>query len=192
MFKDAILYWKPIEQPEPKAGEFEYLRAAQEALVNGAFRLPPKKLLTVRSERSDDLVESIRYAFGAMMIGTPLSSWRTPFGDVTVDPVATRDYAARQQLMASSVMQPGEQIKSFDNVNGIYVAVGDRGTVVESVDGMTWTQRTPNPCKEIEVARVTRPTTSVKYTSGCPRCGHEGEFVRMALTCPTHGVFGGC
>lgn len=26
----------------------------------------------------------------------------------------------------------------------------------------------------------------------CPSCGHRGRFIRMALTCPTHGVFGGC
>jgi hypothetical protein len=26
---------------------------------------------------------------------------------------------------------------------------------------------------------------------GCPKCGCRGEFVRMALCCPTHGVFGG-
>ncbi len=27
---------------------------------------------------------------------------------------------------------------------------------------------------------------------GCPKCGHEGNFVRLALTCPEHGAFGGC
>lgn len=26
----------------------------------------------------------------------------------------------------------------------------------------------------------------------CPTCGDRGSFIRMALTCPTHGVFGGC
>jgi hypothetical protein len=26
----------------------------------------------------------------------------------------------------------------------------------------------------------------------CPTCGDRGTFIRMALTCPTHGVFGGC
>ncbi len=26
---------------------------------------------------------------------------------------------------------------------------------------------------------------------GCPKCGHAGDFVRMALTCPQHGMFGG-
>ncbi len=26
---------------------------------------------------------------------------------------------------------------------------------------------------------------------GCPKCGHEGVFVRTALTCPTHGWFAG-
>lgn len=27
---------------------------------------------------------------------------------------------------------------------------------------------------------------------GCPKCGHAGDFIRMALCCPVHGVFGGC
>jgi hypothetical protein len=27
---------------------------------------------------------------------------------------------------------------------------------------------------------------------GCPKCGHEGKFIRMALVCPAHGMFGGC
>lgn len=27
---------------------------------------------------------------------------------------------------------------------------------------------------------------------GCPKCGHKGAFVRMALCCPNHGAFGGC
>jgi len=40
-----------------------------------------------------------------------------------------------------------------------------------------------NPCAEIKVA--TKPV-------GCPRCGHAGDFIRMALCCPQHGVFGGC
>lgn len=26
----------------------------------------------------------------------------------------------------------------------------------------------------------------------CPTCGDRGSFIRMALTCPAHGVFGGC
>ena len=26
----------------------------------------------------------------------------------------------------------------------------------------------------------------------CPKCGHRGEFIAMALCCPTHGMFGGC
>ncbi len=26
---------------------------------------------------------------------------------------------------------------------------------------------------------------------GCPKCHHPGSFVRTALCCPTHGVFGG-
>jgi len=26
---------------------------------------------------------------------------------------------------------------------------------------------------------------------GCPKCGHRGDFVRMALCCPEHGPFGG-
>lgn len=26
----------------------------------------------------------------------------------------------------------------------------------------------------------------------CPKCGHAGTWVRMALKCPEHGVFGGC
>ncbi len=26
---------------------------------------------------------------------------------------------------------------------------------------------------------------------GCPKCGCSGEFIRMALCCPTHGVFAG-
>ncbi len=31
-----------------------------------------------------------------------------------------------------------------------------------------------------------------KETEGCPKCGHLGDFVRMALCCPAHGIFGGC
>ncbi len=31
-----------------------------------------------------------------------------------------------------------------------------------------------------------------KLEDGCPKCGHPGEFIRMALCCPEHGVFGGC
>lgn len=27
---------------------------------------------------------------------------------------------------------------------------------------------------------------------GCPKCGHPGDFVRMALCCPSHGFFAGC
>ena len=27
--------------------------------------------------------------------------------------------------------------------------------------------------------------------ASCPRCGHRGRFIRMALVCPTHGAFGG-
>lgn len=26
----------------------------------------------------------------------------------------------------------------------------------------------------------------------CPRCGHPGQFIRMALVCPIHGVWAGC
>lgn len=26
---------------------------------------------------------------------------------------------------------------------------------------------------------------------GCPKCGHRGTFIKMALCCPKHGVFGG-
>lgn len=26
----------------------------------------------------------------------------------------------------------------------------------------------------------------------CPKCGHRGHFIRMALACPTHGVWAGC
>lgn len=25
----------------------------------------------------------------------------------------------------------------------------------------------------------------------CPKCGHPGEFIKTALCCPEHGVFGG-
>ena len=28
-----------------------------------------------------------------------------------------------------------------------------------------------------------------KDTSGCPKCGNKGNWVNLALTCPTHGVF---
>lgn len=31
----------------------------------------------------------------------------------------------------------------------------------------------------------------IKPPPGCPKCQHPGEFVRMALCCPTHGAFGG-
>jgi len=31
-----------------------------------------------------------------------------------------------------------------------------------------------------------------KLSGDCPKCGHRGEFIRMALCCPQHGVFGGC
>lgn len=27
---------------------------------------------------------------------------------------------------------------------------------------------------------------------GCPKCGHLGRFIRMALICPQHGFFAGC
>lgn len=26
----------------------------------------------------------------------------------------------------------------------------------------------------------------------CPKCGHRGRFVQMALVCPFHGVWAGC
>jgi ribosomal protein S27AE len=33
----------------------------------------------------------------------------------------------------------------------------------------------------------------VKREKGtCPKCGHAGTWVRMALKCPEHGVFAGC
>lgn len=31
-----------------------------------------------------------------------------------------------------------------------------------------------------------------KKKGGCPKCGHLGDFIRMALTCPQHGFFAGC
>lgn len=32
---------------------------------------------------------------------------------------------------------------------------------------------------------------AISKPQGCPKCGHEGNFVVMALVCPTHGAFGG-
>jgi len=39
-----------------------------------------------------------------------------------------------------------------------------------------------NPCAELDIPKI----------EGCPICGHAGNFVRMSLMCPHHGVFGGC
>ena len=36
------------------------------------------------------------------------------------------------------------------------------------------------------------PPPPVYEPGTCPTCGDRGSFIRMALTCPTHGVFGGC
>lgn len=30
-----------------------------------------------------------------------------------------------------------------------------------------------------------------RQPTGCPKCGHAGTFIRMALCCPDHGAFGG-
>jgi hypothetical protein len=43
------------------------------------------------------------------------------------------------------------------------------------------------------VLRVKRKAeAAAKANNGtCPKCGHVGNFIRMALCCPTHGMFGG-
>ena len=32
----------------------------------------------------------------------------------------------------------------------------------------------------------------VEQKEGCPKCGHPGSFIAMALCCPEHGMFVGC
>lgn len=34
--------------------------------------------------------------------------------------------------------------------------------------------------------------TKAKEEGTCPKCQHAGTWVRMALVCPTHGMFAGC
>jgi hypothetical protein len=41
------------------------------------------------------------------------------------------------------------------------------------------------------VALLEREDAEEKHKDGCPRCGRPGNFVKMALVCSLHGVFGG-
>ncbi len=64
----------------------------------------------------------------------------------------------------------------------------------ESPDGTTWTKRT-SPITFHPIIKAS-DFLSVNFHAkpkpdGCPKCGHAGNFVRMALTCPEHGMFGG-
>lgn len=39
--------------------------------------------------------------------------------------------------------------------------------------------------------RIDQPEPK-RIPDSCPKCGHVGRFIRMALCCPQHGAFGGC
>jgi hypothetical protein len=39
---------------------------------------------------------------------------------------------------------------------------------------------------------MTETPTKARLHDNCPKCGHQGSWVRMALMCPTHGVWAGC
>jgi|SRR5688572_18282968 len=44
-----------------------------------------------------------------------------------------------------------------------------------------------------EVDYLIAPQSAKKTLhENCPKCGHRGQFIRMALVCPTHGVWAGC
>ncbi len=80
-------------------------------------------------------------------------------------------YLSDGDTQESGFREANEIYKSFD------FTVYNAGTLAKYPFYRRWSE-------------VIEPNQGV--TEGCPKCGHMGEFVRMALCCPTHGVFGGC
>jgi hypothetical protein len=47
----------------------------------------------------------------------------------------------------------------------------------------------PHPIEHKLTFNLPKPK---KLHDNCPKCGHRGNFIRMALVCPVHGVWAGC
>lgn len=52
--------------------------------------------------------------------------------------------------------------------------------------------RAPSDTDSTFLRKSRRDEIDIPKIEGCPLCGHKGNFVRMSLMCPEHGVFGGC
>lgn len=169
-----------------------------------SFRGTGQRLKLVSA--TDRLAMRVREEFRKALVGQPLQSFKTPivgidFGfdplewvplgyDVTFDAAAVHKYGIEQRLREVACWPAGEQLERlYQAPDGRWVAIGTRGTVMDSPDGFNWTKRYVDDSfmgyGETLLPKVEKP-------KGCPKCGHAGEFVRMALCCPTHGAFGGC
>lgn len=48
------------------------------------------------------------------------------------------------------------------------------------------------PVVDIESISFKPPEPKKVLHDTCPKCGHRGNFILMALACPVHGVWAGC
>lgn len=62
--------------------------------------------------------------------------------------------------------------------------VMDRVAVFDSSGYSIWLDELDYPAEE--------KLQDNKKKGTCPKCQHAGTWVRMALVCPTHGMFAGC
>lgn len=83
-------------------------------------------------------------------------------------------------------VEPDGQIFMYDG-NGWFAVSQPTHTPGQPLYGVP-KRLTKTTFKDIEIA-LDFPK---KKEEGCPKCGHLGNFVRMALCCPIHGMFGGC
>lgn len=63
---------------------------------------------------------------------------------------------------------------------------------VDSLVGPSlYIERTSIPGRDIRLVAHYYFNEGQTPSDGCPKCGHDGEWVRTALVCPTHGFFAG-
>jgi hypothetical protein len=128
------------------------------------------------------------------------------------DILKNRDFLDPDEVLlmkAASSTGQGSGVVGAGGSNGPAPCVGDiridpiTNSVVQ-FDGWRWVSivspySSPSQVPGLPPSVKTFKEVEIKFEikcepkeNGCPKCGHLGKFVRMALCCPTHGVFGGC
>ncbi len=144
--------------------EYEYLAQRIKSMILSAYQL-----------KDSDLVAAVQGGLVIQGVGGPASS--PTRGDIT--------YAPNGDLM----MYDGNKWNVVPNMNLNYVPYNPPAMppgLPPSLSGI----RADNV--RVKDADFTVEINLNKPKEGCPKCGHQGNFVRMALCCPHHGVFGGC